>query len=284
MSGISIVFIVLIFLFTIGSSLILKVCATNLNHRTAPIFISVYLLFGIFLTLPWFHPLLLSGFSTLFANPIILLVCILKGFVLWYNFVESQKLKQHSLSSFHYVGPLGLSIAAFINSFLGENLTATEWIGIIGMCVVGVGFFLKGHLNTLNFEAKILYFKLVCISAVLIVIDHYTVSHTNWYVLIFIVSITMFCISLAETRGASIWKKALFSRIPALAGLSFVMYEFIKFYPMVTILPVSVISMVTIGAIPIILLASALIWKEGRWQEQIIWGLLSMLFIFVLIL
>jgi drug/metabolite transporter (DMT)-like permease len=275
----SIVFI--FFIIAILKPLIFKVCAVKLDHRTAPIFISSFLLLGTVLTLPFYHTLLATGFVQLLDTPPALFFCLLKGIVIWYAIFLGQKLTQHSLSSSRFVLPPALALAAFVNMFLGEILSTGQWISVLGLSLLGIAFFFKGHLKELTIESKKIYLILIAITVILISTDFYTVSHSNWYVHLFLSNAVLFIFCLIQRKPLAIWRSALLSKEGALAGFSMVVYEFIKFSAMITYVPVTTITSVQAAATPIILALTALIWKERSWQEQLIWGVLTTLFLMI---
>lgn len=277
-------YIIFFFFISLLKPIIFKVCANNLDHRTAPIFISVFILFGILITLPWFGGLLIEGFEKIGAHYLILFLCMFKGILFWYGTYENQKLKKESLSSTYYVAPLSLAFIACINSFLGEVLEPKQWISIIGLCSVSCLFFFKGHLQDLDPSLKKTYFKLALIFTVLGVIDHYTVFHSNWYTLLFISNLTLLCVCLSKRNSLEVWKTALFNKMAVMGGATFLVFEFVKFYPMVSMIPVSVILLVQVATTPIVFVLSALIWGERSWQEQFVWGLCSVGFIVLLVI
>lgn len=276
-------FMIAFFTIAIVKPLIFKVCAVKLDHRTAPIFISSYMMMGILISLPFFSSYMEEGLAKLIAHPFIFSLCVLKGIIFWFAVHDGQKLTQVSLSSARYTLPPALAISAVINSFLGEHLTMVEWVSVMGLAILGIAFFLKGHLQELGRSAKILFIKLVLILVSLIVIDHVTITYSNWYVLLFTSNATLLIWCVLKKKPLQLWKTALFSKLGIVAGMSMLTFEFIKFYPMVTLIPVSVISTVQASTIPIVLVLTSLIWGERTWQEQLLWGVLSVAFILPLI-
>ena len=276
-------FIIIFFALAIAKPLAYKLCALKLDHRAAPIFISTYILLGVALTMPWFHDLFVEGIEQLISMPLILSLCLLKGVIFWYASYGGQQLTHNSLSYARYTLPPALAIAAIINVFFGEILTLVEWVAVIGLALSGIAFFLKGHIQDLDHPTKILFVKLVGALVCLIVLDHITISHSNWYVLLFTSNVAVFVVCLLYRKPLAVWKSAIFSKLGMLGGLLMVTYEFVKFYPMVTLVPVTVMSTVQAAATPIVLVLTAMIWGERTWKEQLIWGVLAIGFILPLI-
>jgi len=278
-------FLLAIFVSSIALAVILKLCSVHLDEKTTPIYMSVWpLIFGLIGAYFYFYPLLYSGTQNLMSHPIAWSLCLLKSGFYWYGCRKVQQLREYSLSSTLYVMPLSLVFAAVVNYFLGETMNLYQWCGVLGLSIIGFLFFFKGHLQTLNFLQKKWYFEIVIITTIMICIDHYVISYSNWYVLLMLTSLMMVILSLVFIRDISIWKKALFNPYAVIAAIFFTLYEFVKFYPMVTLLPVSSIVAVETSAIPIIFIITALVWKEGKVTEQLLWGILSMLFTGALLL
>lgn len=270
--------LILLFFLTIGHLVTLKLCSVKLDHRTAPIFISVWTLIGLAIVAPVYGHLWAEGWEKFMARPWLLLLAVGKGGLLYFLFVISQDLMKVSLSSRHYVTPLAVGLIAIVNSFLGESLTAAQWLSCLGLCVLAAGFFFKGHLSDLDRRARLSYAALVGLSVILSALDQVLTKNTNWFSLLLVSNIILLAVSVA-LNGArkEVLKSALFSRAAALAGIFYAATELVKFYQMIAYNPVSVIAVVQAMTKPVILVLSALIWKERTVREQLAWGVLAFL-------
>lgn len=277
-------FIVLLFAINLAKALIVKLCSHRLDHQMMPIIYACYLLVGLILSFPAFQSLAMDGITALLNHPIALAACLAKGVVFWFVTVDSQKLTKESLSSSRYSLPPALALAACANAFLGEALNMKEWISVVGLALLGLGFFLKGHLQDLSKESKIIFIKVVLMMMVMIVIDHYVIVHSNWYVLLFLSNVVIVGVSFLKRSPKRIWKEAFTNKLAMVAGVAFCAYEMIKFPAMVTILPVSVVVTVQVATIPVIMVLTSVIWKERTVKEQLLWGVLSMIFMMMLLL
>lgn len=265
-----------LFLLTIGHLVTLKVCSLKLDHRTAPLFISGWTLFGLLCASPFYGHLLIEGREKMMAAPLLLGLALLKGALLYLLFVISQQLMQVSLSSRHYVTPLAVGIIAISNYFLGEHLTTGQWIAALGLCGLSCAFFFKGHLSEMPKSARIAYFKLVALSAFLSSVDHVVTKEVNWYSLLLVSNIVLIVLALAVSwRDKAVLKAAFLQKSAAAAGFFYMATELVKFYQMVEINPVSVIVVVQAMTKPVILVLSALIWHERTVKEQMTWGVMA---------
>lgn len=267
-----------LFLLTIGHLVTLKVCSVRLDHRTAPVFISIWTLFGLLCVSPFFGHLWPEGWQKFTASPVLLALALFKGALLYLLFVVSQELMQMSLSSRHYVTPLAVGLIAISNAFLGENLTAGQWTAALGLCALSAAFFLKGHLSDLSLRGRLAYVKLVGISVVLSSLDHVLTRDVNWFALLLVSNAVLLSVSLAlNIKNIALLKTALLHKSAALAGLFYMATELVKFYQQVSINPVTAVVTVQAMTKPVILILAALIWKERTVREQLVWGTLAFL-------
>lgn len=268
--------LLLLFFLTIGHLLTLKLCSVKLDHRTAPVFISFWTLLGLAAVSPLFGYLWAEGWAKFMAAPHLLVLCIVKGGLLYILFVISQELMKESLSSRHYVTPLSIGLVAIVNATLGETLQAGQWFSALGLCALAAAFFFRGHLSDLSRSGKIAYIKLVALSVFLSSLDHVLTKNSNWFSLLLVSNVVLLSVSLVLNRArVAVLKDALFHKYAALAGIFYMLTELVKFYQQVTINPVTVVITAQAATKPVILILSALLWKERTVREQLVWGVLA---------
>lgn len=246
-----------------------------MDHNSAPIFQAFWVLIGLLMTFPWYSDLLVSELEKLSFSYSLWLLLLLKGGFLWLLIYNGQVLTRHSMSAANFVLPTALGVIAIINSYLGEELAPLEWIAALGLCALGIIFSLHGHVQELGSGGKILFFKLICFAIACATSDFLILKETNWYVLLLTTNIFLLFICLARRISFDIWRQSIFRKEAALAGSVFGVDELIKFYLMVSIIPMTVIISVQAAIIPIILTLSSLLWGERGWKEQFLWGVLS---------
>ena len=182
-----------------------------------------------------------------------------------------------SLSSRNYVTPLVVGIVSISNSFLGEQLKPEEWFAALGLCVLSAAFFFKGHLADLDRRSRLDYFLLVALSAPLSSLDHYLIKHINWFSVLLVSNIVLLVLGLLANRSnKQVLRDAFLHKTAALAGIFYMAAELVKFYQQVSINPVTTVITVQAATKPVILILSALIWKERTVKEQLIWGILAL--------
>lgn len=270
--------LLLLFLLTIAHLVTLKVCSVKIDHRAAPVFVSVWVLIGLAVTAPAFEPLWREGYDFMLAHPVLLALCVGKGIALYALLVVSQQLMQISLSSRHYVTPLAVGILSVSNALLGEQLSAGQWMAALGLCGLACAFFFKGHMADLSRQSRLHYAILVGISVALGTLDHALLSRgVNWFMLLGISHVVLLVLSLAMLRGQrDILKTALFAAPALLAGVTYAATELVKFYQQVTINPVTTVVTVQASTKPVIMLLAAWVWKERTAKEQLVWGVLAL--------
>ncbi len=272
--------LIALFFLTIGHLVTLKVCSLKLDHRTAPVFVSSWTLLGVALVFPFYGHLWQEGWEKFQAYPPYIALAGLKGAALYYLFVTSQELMKVSLSSRHYVTPLAVGLMTVSNYFLGEALKPQQWVAALGLFGVSVAFFFKGHLSEMSKDGKISYFKLVFLSVVLAGFDQVLTKEINWYAYLLVSNLALLALSLLLIRAdKKVLRDALFHTSAIWAGAFYAATELVKFYQQVSINPVTVVVMAQALTKPVILVLSALVWKERTVKEQLVFGALAFLFV-----
>lgn len=158
-----------------------------------------------------------------------------------------------------------------------------EWVSVAGLCSLGFVFYFRGHLQEVPGETRKIYLLLVALTVIMLICDHYIIKQSNWFVYLFYSNAALLVFCLLKRKGRAVWRSALMTWPAIAAGVTFAVFEIVKFYPMVTYIPVAVMTSVQFSVIPLVLISSALLWKERTWQEQLVWGGFS-LFFFALLL
>lgn len=266
-----------IFGLTIIYKIQLKMCSNVMEPAVVPLFISLWVLIGIALTFPVFGSLWFEAWNVLRLHPFLLLLCILKGVVIYFSFFPSQRLMKSSMSTHLYVWPIALGLVAIINAFIGENLTPVQWVSVAGVCLLSAGFFFYGHARDLNAQDRRLYFSLTGFCILLAVLDQYVLRFVNWYAYLTIFYGVALVLSLINHRGhIGRIKRAVFNRMAIISGATFAFVELLKYYQFITYNSVTVTILVQNMATPVLLILSALVWKERTLKEQFIWGILAL--------
>jgi hypothetical protein len=269
------VFLTVFFLLAVFNPLFAKVTAHQLDPDAAPIYISVWTFLGLAITYPFFAELLVP-IELARSAPIVFLFAVLKGPLLWLAAVIHQKVRRESLSTSHYALPVGLALIVLGNAALGETLHGITFLSAIALSLLGVLFVSSGPGKVLSSRGRIKFIYLVLLLVLLGMIDRFVLAGSNWYLLLCVSNLTLLITALLFTKAKSTWVSSFTNRAGIACGLTFVLYELIKFYPMVTKIPVSVITSVEVSTIPVVLILSSIVWKEGTVRSQLVWGLTSL--------
>lgn len=269
---------------TLARPLLYKRVSMSLDHNSGPIFTSVWVLIGLLIISPFQTELITDNWSLLISNYSVTGLLIVKGFMLWLLFYNGQVLTEKSLSASKFALPTALGGIAIINSFLGENLETNEWIAALGLCFLGTCFAFRGHLQEIGGRGQRLFVKLVGLSIICATLDYLILLEANWYILLIITNLMMLCVCCFRHISKQVWRSALFDKNAIFAGSIFSAGELLKFYLMVSIIPMTVIISAQVAMIPIILVLSSLIWGERGWKEQMVWGVFSVGLLVVLLL
>jgi hypothetical protein len=269
-------FLLALFVLTVLHLVTLKFCANVLEHHTAPLFIGGWTLIGLAAAWPVFGHLLGEAWPALAARPWLVALMIVKGGILYLLLVGSQDLMKVSLSSRHYVTPLAVGLMAIVNSFLGESLTVYEWAAALGLCALASAFLLFGHAAELGSAARRVYARLVLMVVATAAIDQAVLVHINWFTLLLVSNGVLLGLGLLlHARNLPLLKTAALHPLAITAGVVYAATELLKFYQMVDINKVTSIVVVQAMTKPVILILSALIWKERTVKEQLVWGVMA---------
>lgn len=276
--------LVVLMVLTTASALAYKLASQKLSHHSAPAYTAIWVLIGLALVFIPYKSLFFQGLDDAINYPFLVIILVVKGFFIWFLFYKRLVLVEKSLSASSFFMPTALGFIAVINSFLGENLTALEWGAAVGLCLLGVAFFLRGHIQELGKSGRFIFIQLVFVIIILATLDQVILQKTNWFFLLLSTNLVMLFITLCKKIPLQEWRLILLSKESILAGSLFSASELLKFYLMVTILPMSVVISGQVAIIPIVLVLSSLIWGERSWKEQLIWGIISTLLLLLLFL
>lgn len=269
-------FLFALFVLTIAHLISLKLCSNRLDHRTAPLFIGGWTLIGLAASYPMFGGLLGAGLLAFAAHPWLGALVIAKGCLLYVLLVGSQDLMKVSLSSRHYVTPLAVGLLAICNWALGEQLGAGQWFSALGLCLLAGAFLLRGHAADLGQQGRRVYARLVVLVVATGVLDHFVLSHVDWYSYLLLSNIVLLALAVGlNARNLPLLRDAALHPLALFAGVIYAATELLKFYQQVSINPVTAVVLTQAMTKPVILVLSALIWHERTLREQLIWGLLA---------
>lgn len=240
--------------------------------------VACWMLVGSIVLLPIQFPLIEAAIPTLEAKPWLILLGFAKGFVIWLVILLDQYMRKVSSSSAVFKGFPALALLAMVNvGFLGEVLNLWQWFSVLSLAALGLAYALRGHLSSLSGTYKLLFLLLILLSVLPGIADVLVIGQTNWYVQFVTSSFGLIFPVLLNKRSRNLIKVAFTKRDCAIMGSVFLITEIIILFLLVTHISVTMGVLAMRLAIPSTMLISALLWQEGRWQSQLLFGVLAYL-------
>lgn len=237
-------------------------------------FTSIWVLFGVLVTLPFFYASLNP--HLLLIHPVALIVTSVKGIVLWVLIKYQQKLNKVSTSSSVFYAFIAMAFGTLImNLFFGENLSLIQIGVIIALGLLGFVFMFKGDLKRLSRHDKMIFALLVGLMTYAIVADHIAIHAFGWYPHLVISTLVMFVCSLIYGISKNDFKNILTNPKVIAAGLVYTFGEFVITFANVNIMPVSFVSLFNRLSAPLAMIISAKLYHEQTIRNQALFGLLA---------
>ena len=253
--------------------LLYKPVAEKYSSRFSPFFISIWMVIGIILMYPFVQSGVKSLVEEVKNNPYSLLAGCLKGGAVWGAVWSSQFINRKSMSSSVFFPFISLSLAAVVlNLFFDENLKFIHLVSIVLL-----GFCAFGDAKRMNFDEKRMFVIAVLFAGGCSVLDHVGIRGLGWYWYLAVSNIVMF--GLAIFRGLKEWniKDVFLEKQVAMAGMFTICYEVLLIASMIAVLPVSFVSFFMRLSAPVVMVFSAIKFKEQTVKNQLIFGGLAIL-------
>lgn len=279
------IFIGLLILFAmVLRPFVYKPAARYFPAEMSSAFTSVWLMVGLALSFPFFGHLITDNAKEIFYSPYWLL-SVLKGILLWWMINLQQVVNKESTSSSVFFGFIALALGSLANNlFFHEGLKLFQLVCICGFGVLGGAFMFRGDARRLSIKGVVAFWAIVLCGAVFMVTDHLAIPSVGWYTHLLVSSAAWFFVSWAHGISRADFRK-IFS-LPSLyvAGICYVITEFLVIYSSTNLLPVSFVGIFMRLAAPVVMVISALRYKEQSWQNQLLFGLVALALALPLIL
>lgn len=264
--------------------LLYKPIAEYFPAKQSATFTSFWLVFSLILTYPILgHFLQFDGNNALFSPYI--LISVYKGVALFYFVTLQQIINKKSLSSSVFLSFIAMALGSLVNNlFFAENLGITKVFCICGFGILGILFLYKGDAKRLSHKDIIFFFIATIIMASFSISDHIAIPKVGWYAHLLVSSIIM-CLSCFLYKISRLAFKMVFKdKRTILAGVFYAVTEFLVIYASINILPVSIVALFLRLSVPIVMIVSALRYKEQNLKNQLIFGILAILLALPIIL
>ena len=261
-----------------------KPAAKYFKPEISSLFTSCWLLVGLVVTIPFLgHLLEFKGQNVLFSPYI--LISIYKGVTLFYLISMQQAINKNSTSSSVFLGFIALALGALVNNlFFHENLGLVKVVCIVCFGVLGFLFLQKGDAKRLS-RKDLYYFIIVAvIMASYTVADHLAIPKVGWYAHLLVSSVAMFLTSIIYKSSKDSLKVIFTNKTIIIAGIFYTLSEFFVIYASFNILPVSIVAVFLRLSTPIIMVISAVKYKEQDIKNQLGFGLAAIILALPIIL
>ncbi len=252
-----------------------KPLAKNFPARFSGYFTSVWLVIALLITSPLLGGLINFNGQNALLSPYIL-ISVYKGVSLYYQIFLQQVINKKSTSSSVFVSFIALALGCLANNlFFHENLGLVKVLCVLGFGVLGLLFLVKGDAKRLTKRELIFFILITLFMASYVVCDHIAIPQVGWYAHLLVSSVAMFVAS--AIRGIS-WKniKDTFDNKKVIfAGTFYAFSEFLVIYASINILPVSVVGVFLRLSVPIVMIWSAVYYKEQSVKNQLTFGIVA---------
>lgn len=271
-------FAALIVILSIIKPISYRAVARNYDLSFSPFFTSVWTGLFIILSFPFLGDGFISDFNLLIASPELILFSIAKGIVSWYTIKISQTVNKKSTSAVVFFPFISLALTSFIlNVFLGENLALLQLVPIILLGFLGIGFCFFGVIKDFSYSWKKYFLAAIILSTLCPVLDHLALSKINWFSYFTISNFSTLIFCFCKKNKISDIKKVFANRDIFKAGFFNTLREIVIISSSVSILPVSLVNFSIRLSAPIVMVFSALKYKESSVMNQLIFGILALL-------
>ena len=258
-----------------GRPILYRPVARHFPSKLSPAFTSTWLMIGLLLSFPIFLPLFLEDWSHIITSPVSL-ISIYKGASLFYLIRLQQIVNRESTSSSVFLSFIALALGALANNlFFGEGLGVIKVLCIVGFGILGIVFLIKGDAKRLHFKAKIAFGIVTLIMASYTVADHLVIPQIGWYPHLLISSVFMFLTSLFYGISKQDFRNMIKNKSIAYAGIFYTVSEFFVIFASINILPVSIVAVFLRLSVPVVMIYSAIRYKEQSLKNQLIFASLA---------
>lgn len=208
-----------------------------------------------------------------------ILISVYKGIALFYLIALQQTINKKSMSSsVFFLSFIALALGSLVNNlFFHENLGIIKVLCICGFGVLGALFLQKGDAKRLSRTDIVFFFVATIIMASTTVSDHVAIPEVGWYAHLLVSAVVMclMCFLYQDSRAA--FRIAARDKRMVYAGIFYCMSEFLVIYASINILPVSIVALFLRLSVPVIMIISAIKYKEQNIKNQLLFGVTAIL-------
>ena len=270
--------IVILFL-GIFKPLLYKPVAEKYLPKFSPIFVSFWMVAGIIMTFPFVCNKFGFSIDVMKNNVFAFGAAILKGWFVWGAVWSFQIINKKSTSTSVFFPFISLSFASLImNLFFDENLKLIHLMSIVLLGILGGGFYFCGDAKRMNAIEKRMFVIAILFAGGCSVTDHVGIKGIGWYPYLVVSNVAMFLWVLIKGCSFECIKNIFTEKQIVIAGIFTICYEVIILASMIAVMPVSFVSFFMRLSAPIVMIFSAITFKEQTITNQLVFGCLAILF------
>ena len=259
-----------------GRPILYKPAAKYFPAALSAAFTSTWLMVALIVTFPWLGHLLIDDYKNVFTSPYTI-ISIYKGVSLYWLIKLQQEVNKESTSSSVFLSFISLALGALANNlFFGEGLGRIKLLCIIGFGILGVFFLYKGDARRLSSRGKFAFAVVTLLMSSYAVSDHLAIPKIGWYSYLLFTAIFMFATGLLYGVSKTDFKNMFCSKNIAVAGAFYAVTEFLVIYASINILPVSIVQVFLRLSVPVVMVISALRYKEQSLKNQLVFGVVAL--------
>lgn len=204
-----------------------------------------------------------------------LLSSLVSGAILSYQVKFFQIVRKESLSANSYIMLISLGVGVLLSYVFGERLELAQYAVVIGIAIVGYGFF-RWFVTDLSPAARKAWLIALLLTSIVISAPTFELSYTNWVSVFLARSIGNVVTDIYEfskCRRQQTQPLNFDYSIFILSGYA-MLFELLCMYAN-PILGVTTVLVLKRGGIPVIMVISYLLYHDGKKREQVIFASLA---------
>ncbi len=269
---------ILILVFGVLKPLLFKPVAEKYVPNFSSFFVVAWIIIAIVVTFPFMYKMLFLSFDLMVLNPWSVFAAVLKGGFVWGAVWSMQIINKKSTSSSVFFPFISLSLASLImNLFLNEGLKIVHLVCIVLLGILGGLFCFFGDARRMSVTEKRMFFIAVIFASGCSVMDHIGITGIGWYPYLIISNVVMLLFVLKKGISKTDLKNIFTQKEVVIAGVFNVCYEVLILACMVAVMPVSFVSFFMRLSAPLVMVWSAVKFKEQSIKNQLAFGCLAIL-------
>ena len=258
--------------------LVYKPCVQYFPSSLSVVFTAVWLLIGCLAFFPFCGGDIdvLTDSESKWAY---LAISVVKGGILWSVIKLQQEINKESTSSSVFLGFIAMALGSLVNNlFFKEGLLITQLLCIVALGGLGGAFLRIGDAQRLDKKDKFNFVWVAVLTAMFSVCDHLAIPQVGWYGHLLGSSLALFGICCAYGISKADFYLVFRNKYLVIAGIVYVVSEFLIIYASIKIMPVSFVGVFMRMAAPVVMLISAVFYREQSLTNQLVFSLLALMF------